>query len=149
LSFCIGIRREWRPHPPLALRALDFDSILFRCWILVPLCCVAVQGRLCVLALMLGGERQQAWQAQGALGLDCGGVASSSAGGDSATRSRKRQAVAPAAVLGGGARQAICSSFRKRPARAAGQQAKSAHGPKHQATTAAACSGSLAQGAGS
>ena len=66
LSFCIGIRREWRPHPPLALRALDFDSILFRCWILVPLCCVAVQGRLCVLALMLGGERQQAWQAQGA-----------------------------------------------------------------------------------
>jgi len=65
LSFCTGIRREWRPHPPLALRALDFDSILFRCWILVPLCCVDVQGRLCVLALMLGGERQQAWLAQG------------------------------------------------------------------------------------
>ena len=56
-----------------------------------------------------------------ALGLDCSGVASSSAGGDSATRSRKRQAVALAAVLGGGARQAFYSSFRKRPARAAGQ----------------------------
>jgi len=65
LSFCTGIQREWRPHPPLVLRALDFDSILFRCWILVSLCCVAVQGRLCVLALMLEGERQQAWQAQG------------------------------------------------------------------------------------
>ena len=63
LSSCTQIRREWRPHPPLALRALDFDSILFRCWILVSLCCVAVQGRLCVLALMLEGERQQAWQA--------------------------------------------------------------------------------------
>ena len=31
LSFSTGIRRELRPHPPLALRALDFYSILFRC----------------------------------------------------------------------------------------------------------------------
>ncbi|KAG2561486.1 hypothetical protein PVAP13_8KG162601 [Panicum virgatum] len=119
---------------------MDFGSLVLRCCAGTALCFGAdAWGRA---AAGLAGTGR-------ALGFDCGGVASSSAGGDSATRSRKRQAVAPAAALGGGARQAFCSSFRKRPARAAGQQAKSAHGPKHQATTAAACSSSLAQGAGS
>jgi len=81
-----------------------------------------------------------------ALGFDCGGVASSSAGGDSAMRSRKRQAVAPqqcwAAAQGKPFTPASASALHA-------QQAKSAHGPKHQATTAAACSDSLARGAGS